>query len=129
MQVAAAGHVTGGHHPVGQPGDRRRVKTERAGGLPRGDRSEVGQHRKQSELRQGDRGVDPVMFKATAPVMLAVAIATAASRALSYGPIYTTKLLRRGVDIDADDRTGSAPDRAAQPAPPPASRDARGVSH
>jgi chloride channel protein, CIC family len=36
----------------------------------------------------------------TLPVMLAVAIATAASRALSYGTIYTTKLLRRGTDID-----------------------------
>jgi hypothetical protein len=34
------------------------------------------------------------------PVMLAVAIATATSRALSYGTIYTTKLLRRGQDID-----------------------------
>jgi chloride channel protein, CIC family len=32
--------------------------------------------------------------------MLAVAIATATSRALSYGTIYTTKLLRRGTDID-----------------------------
>jgi len=32
--------------------------------------------------------------------MLAVAIATALSRALSYGTIYTTKLLRRGTDID-----------------------------
>ena len=36
----------------------------------------------------------------TLPVMLAVAIATATSRALSYGTIYTTKLLRRGTDID-----------------------------
>ena len=32
--------------------------------------------------------------------MLAVAIASAVSRALSYGTIYTTKLLRRGTDID-----------------------------
>jgi CIC family chloride channel protein len=32
--------------------------------------------------------------------MLAVAIATFVSRALSYGTIYTTKLLRRGSDID-----------------------------
>jgi chloride channel protein, CIC family len=39
-------------------------------------------------------------FTLTLPVMLAVAIATAASRALSYGTIYTTKLLRRGQDID-----------------------------
>jgi chloride channel protein, CIC family len=34
------------------------------------------------------------------PVMLAVAVATATSRALSYGTIYTTKLLRRGYDVD-----------------------------
>jgi CIC family chloride channel protein len=39
-------------------------------------------------------------FTLTLPVMLAVAVATAASRALSYGTIYTTKLLRRGIDID-----------------------------
>jgi CIC family chloride channel protein len=39
-------------------------------------------------------------FSLTLPVMLAVAIATATSRGLSYGTIYTTKLLRRGTDID-----------------------------
>jgi CIC family chloride channel protein len=39
-------------------------------------------------------------FSLTLPVMLAIAIATAISRALSYGTIYTTKLLRRGTDID-----------------------------
>jgi chloride channel protein, CIC family len=39
-------------------------------------------------------------FTLTLPVMLAVAIATATSRGLSYGTIYTTKLLRRGQDID-----------------------------
>jgi chloride channel protein, CIC family len=33
-------------------------------------------------------------------VMLATAPATGTSRALSYGTIYTTKLLRRGYDID-----------------------------
>jgi DNA-binding MarR family transcriptional regulator len=41
-------------------------------------------------------------FTLTLPVMLAVAIATATSRGLSYGTIYTTKLLRRGTDIDRD---------------------------
>jgi chloride channel protein, CIC family len=41
-------------------------------------------------------------FTLTLPVMLAVAVATATSRALSYGTIYTTKLLRRGRDIDRD---------------------------
>ena len=39
-------------------------------------------------------------FALTLPVMLAVAIASTISRALSYGTIYTTKLLRRGTDID-----------------------------
>jgi CIC family chloride channel protein len=39
-------------------------------------------------------------YTLTLPVMLAVAIATAASRALSYGTIYTTRLLRRGSDVD-----------------------------
>jgi CIC family chloride channel protein len=39
-------------------------------------------------------------FTLTLPVMLAVAVATATSRALSYGTIYTTKLLHRGTDID-----------------------------
>ncbi len=39
-------------------------------------------------------------FALTLPVMLAVAIASMTSRALSYGTIYTTKLLRRGIDID-----------------------------
>jgi hypothetical protein len=39
-------------------------------------------------------------FTLTLPVMLAVAVATATSRALSYGTLYTTKLLRRGQDID-----------------------------
>lgn len=39
-------------------------------------------------------------FTLTLPVMLAVAVATATSRALSHGTIYTAKLLRRGCDID-----------------------------
>ena len=39
-------------------------------------------------------------FTLTLPVMLAVAVDAATSRALSYGTIYTTKLLRRGTDID-----------------------------
>ncbi|HEY5361497.1 MAG TPA: chloride channel protein [Streptosporangiaceae bacterium] len=39
-------------------------------------------------------------FTLTLPVMLAVAIATATSRGLSYSTIYTAKLLRRGQDID-----------------------------
>jgi len=39
-------------------------------------------------------------YSLTLPVMLAVAIASTVSRALSYGTIYTAKLLRRGTDID-----------------------------
>ena len=39
-------------------------------------------------------------YALTLPVMLAVAIAATISRAASYGTIYTTKLLRRGTDID-----------------------------
>jgi len=39
-------------------------------------------------------------FKLVLPVMLAVSIATVVSRRFSYGTIYTTKLLRRGQDID-----------------------------
>ena len=72
-------------------------------------------------------------FTITLPVMLAVAIASTVSRALSYGTIYTTKLLRRGTDIDR-----AAPWRALQdlkvadtmrafrpslPVPPTAGRD------
>ncbi|GAB7005486.1 chloride channel protein [Nocardioides sp. AN3] len=39
-------------------------------------------------------------YALTLPVMLTVAIATWVSRAVSYGTIYTTKLLRRGKDIE-----------------------------
>ena len=48
-------------------------------------------------------------FTLTLPVMLAVAIATTISRGVSYGTIYTTKLLRRGTDLDR-----STPWRALQ---------------
>ncbi|WP_225446705.1 chloride channel protein [Streptacidiphilus sp. PB12-B1b] len=39
-------------------------------------------------------------FTLALPVMLAVSIASTISRTLSYGTIYTTKLLRRGTDIE-----------------------------
>jgi len=39
-------------------------------------------------------------FGLTLPIMLAAAIAAALSRHLTYGNIYTTKLLRRGIDIE-----------------------------
>jgi CIC family chloride channel protein len=69
-------------------------------------------------------------FALTLPVMLAVAIAAMTSRALSYDTIYTTKLLRRGTDIDrttpwralADLKIADAmrPFRRPLPVPPPA---------
>jgi chloride channel protein, CIC family len=75
-------------------------------------------------------------FALTLPVMLAVAIASTISRALSYGTIYTTKLLRRGTDIDrtapwralADLKIADAmrPFRRPLPVPPPAAADADG---
>jgi chloride channel protein, CIC family len=52
-------------------------------------------------------------FTLSLPVILAVAIATGVSRSLSYGTIYTTKLLRRGIDLD---RAG--PDQDPAPAIP-----------
>ena len=68
-------------------------------------------------------------FALTLPVMLAVAIATPLSRAVSYGTIYTTKLLRRGTDIDRttpqralgrpQDRRRHAPVPRAAPGPAP----------
>ena len=39
-------------------------------------------------------------FTLTVPVMLATGIAAALSKRLTYGSIYTTKLLRRGIDIE-----------------------------
>ena len=39
-------------------------------------------------------------FTLTLPVMLACGIAAATSKQLTYGSIYTTKLLRRGIDIE-----------------------------
>jgi len=39
-------------------------------------------------------------FTLTLPVMLICGIAAAISKRLSYGSIYTTKLLRRGIDIE-----------------------------
>ncbi|HEY2769695.1 MAG TPA: chloride channel protein [Solirubrobacteraceae bacterium] len=45
-------------------------------------------------------------FTLTVPVMLATGISAALSKQLSYGSIYTTKLLRRGIDIERP-RAGS----------------------
>ena len=46
-------------------------------------------------------------FTITVAVMLAAGIAAALSKRLSYGSIYTTKLLRRGIDIERPRPTGS----------------------
>jgi CIC family chloride channel protein len=43
-------------------------------------------------------------FSLALPVILAAGVAAAVSRQLSYGSIYTTKLLRRGIDIDAPEK-------------------------
>jgi chloride channel protein, CIC family len=77
-------------------------------------------------------------FALTLPVMLAVAIASMTSRALSYGTIYTTKLLRRGTDIDrttpwralADLKIADAmrPFGRPLPVPPPAPADTGGTT-
>ena len=45
-------------------------------------------------------------FTLVLPVMLAAGIAAAVSKRLSYGSIYTTKLLRRGIDIERPRTTG-----------------------
>ena len=70
-------------------------------------------------------------YTLTLPVMLAVAVATATSRALSYGTIYTTKLLRRGQDVDraapwrafGDLKAAEAMRPFAAPLPVPAGHD------
>ncbi len=58
------------------------------------------------------------------PLMIVVALATGLSHLLSRDNIYTLKLLRRGIDIDADSRTNPALDRlrvrdAMHPVPEP----------
>jgi len=45
-------------------------------------------------------------FTLMLPVMLASGIAAAVSKRFSYGSIYTTKLLRRGIDIERPKTTG-----------------------
>lgn len=45
------------------------------------------------------------------PLMLAVVVATLLSRTLSKDTIYTAKLARRGIDLDARQRRGRLPDR------------------
>jgi len=62
-------------------------------------------------------------YSITLSIMLTVAVATVMSRALSYGTIYTTKLLRRGQDIDRTAPwrafTGLSAEEVMRPAQPP----------
>ena len=46
-------------------------------------------------------------FTLTLPIMLACGIAAAVSKQLTYGNIYTTKLLRRGIDIERPKATSA----------------------
>ncbi len=50
-------------------------------------------------------------FSLTLPVMLASGIAAAVSKHFSYGSVYTTKLLRRGIDIERP-KTANLPKRS-----------------
>jgi chloride channel protein, CIC family len=52
------------------------------------------------------------------PVMLAVGVATGLARRLSYGTIYTRKLLRRGIDIELPGQAGQAEPRPVLPHEP-----------
>ena len=69
-------------------------------------------------------------YSITLSIMLTVAIAAVVSRRLSYGTIYTAKLLRRGQDIDRaapwrsfiELTADKAMDPAQQPIPVPAER-------
>ena len=54
-------------------------------------------------------------FTLTLPIMLACGIAAALSKHFSYGSIYTTKLLRRGIDIERP-RTTTARCSTGRPA-------------
>ncbi|MDR7300909.1 chloride channel protein [Haloactinomyces albus] len=45
------------------------------------------------------------------PLMLAVVVATLVSRTISSDTVYTAKLRRRGIDLDARNRRGKLPDR------------------
>jgi CIC family chloride channel protein len=59
-------------------------------------------------------------FTLTVAVIITSSVAAAVSRQISYGSVYTTKLLRRGIDIE---RTRDAP-----PASTPAAASASGTS-
>ncbi|HTU87265.1 MAG TPA: chloride channel protein [Solirubrobacteraceae bacterium] len=62
-------------------------------------------------------------FTLTLPVMLATGIAAALSKRLTYGSIYTTKLLRRGIDIERPKAAILQSITVAEVMRPPATRD------
>jgi len=74
-----------------------------------------------------------IMFELTGeysiilPLMLAIVLATVVSRVLSRDTIYTLKLRRRGIDLDAPQPRGPFADRTVctvmEPAPDPLSED------
>ena len=72
-------------------------------------------------------------FTLTLPVMLAVGIAAGVSKRLTYGTIYTTKLLRRGTDIERPRpaaRSRSSPwPTSCNPSPTPRHPDRRPSTH
>ncbi len=65
-------------------------------------------------------------FALTLPIMLTCGIAAAVSKYISYGSVYTTKLLRRGIDIERPKTTNVLHTltvaNAMQPVPPAAAR-------
>ncbi len=72
-------------------------------------------------------------FGITLPIMLTCGIAAAVSKYLSYGSVYTTKLLRRGIDIERPKTTNVLQTmtvaRAMQPVPPTAAAARLNGSH
>jgi chloride channel protein, CIC family len=66
-------------------------------------------------------------FTLALPVMLTCGVAAALSKQLSYGSIYTTKLLRRGIDIERPRTVAVPPAPAVVHAPQPVPVDAAGT--
>jgi CIC family chloride channel protein len=59
-------------------------------------------------------------FTLTVPIMLTCAIASAVSKQVAYGSVYTTKLLRRGIDIERPRDEPSNPEPLDPEEPPEA---------
>jgi chloride channel protein, CIC family len=63
-------------------------------------------------------------FAITLPIMLTCGIAAAVSKTISYGSVYTTKLLRRGIDIERPKTTNVLQTLTVADAMQPVSRSA-----